>query len=47
MDVQTITDIKLQRNGKVTTIGEKCKTIKVMGQNAIVSDSWLMNLLLF
>ena len=28
MDCRTFTDIKLHRNDKVTTIGEKCKTIK-------------------
>jgi len=28
---QTFTDIKLHRNDKVTTIGGKCKTIKVRG----------------
>ena len=36
MDGQTFTDIKLHRNDKVPTIGEKCKTIKVGGQNTVV-----------
>ena len=43
MDGQTFTDIKLHRNDKVPTIGEKCKTITVRGQNAVVNPSVLFN----
>lgn len=43
MDGQKFTDIKLHRNDKVTTIGEKCKTIKARGQNAVVNPSMLFN----
>ena len=43
MDGEKFTDIKLHRNDKVTTIGEKCKTNKIRGQNAVVNPSVLFN----
>jgi len=43
MNGQKFTDIKLHRNDKVTTIGEKRKTIKVRGQNAVLNSSVLFN----
>ena len=42
MDGQKFTDINLSRNDKVN-IGEKCKTIKVRGQNAVDNPSVLFN----